>query len=173
LVSTLVSLAYPECVQPTPERKPIPGLEKYSITKEGKVYSSVSHKWLKNTMNTLGYLVVGLDYKVYTVHRLVAMTYIPNPENKPQIDHINRHRFDNRITNLKWTTQKENMANKAVGRGHVSFRSDYRKTPYRYHWSAFSQAMRKDFKTKQEAEAYRIIVYQLRCAIRRMRGLSY
>ena len=153
--------------------KPIPGLEKYSITKEGKVYSSVRHMWLTNTMNTLGYLVVGLDHKVYLIHRLVAMTYIPNPENKPQIDHINRHRFDNRITNLKWTTQKENMANKAVGRGCVCFRSDSKKRPWRYLWSVIDKKPSQSFATKEEAEAYRIIVYQLRCAIRRMRGLSY
>jgi hypothetical protein len=172
LVSVLLSLTYPECVQ-TPELKPIPGLEKYSITKEGKVYSSVRNMWLKNTMNTLGYLVVGLGYKVYTVHRLIAMTYIPNPENKPQIDHINRHRFDNRITNLKWTTQKENMANLAVGRGCVHFRSDYREKPWKYIWSVIKKQHKKSFATKEEAEAYQKIVYHLRCAIRRMRGLSY
>ena len=45
------------------------------------------------------------------VHKLVARAFIPNPENKPVIDHINGNRADNRIENLRWVTQKENVNN--------------------------------------------------------------
>lgn len=50
--------------------------------------------------------------KTITVHRLVAQVFIPNPELKPCIDHINRNILDNRVENLRWCTAKENNANR-------------------------------------------------------------
>ena len=49
--------------------------------------------------------------RIYKVHVLVAQAFIPNPENKPYIDHINTIRDDNRIDNLRWCTAKENSNN--------------------------------------------------------------
>lgn len=60
-----------------------------------------------------GYRIVGLTIgkkrKYYTVHRLVATAFIPNPNNKPQINHKNGIRTDNRADNLDWCSQSENM----------------------------------------------------------------
>ena len=70
---------------------------------------------LKQTFNDKGYLRVGLskDGKTKTLktHRLVAIAFIPNVENKPEIDHVNTMPTDNRVENLRWVTRIENMNN--------------------------------------------------------------
>ena len=72
-------------------------------TKEPKVMT-LSH-------NKKGYFTVMIGGKRYLVHRLVAQAFIPNPDDKPCIDHINAIRTDNRVDNLRWVTVKENNNN--------------------------------------------------------------
>lgn len=64
------------------------------------------------TLTTNGYYRVELikdnQRKTHRIHRLVAFAFLPNPENKPYINHIDGNRLNNHITNLEWCTQKEN-----------------------------------------------------------------
>lgn len=72
------------------------------------VYGEHYLRELKPQMDYKGYLRLELNKKAYAVHRLVALTFIPNFENKPQVNHKNGHKHDNNVSNLEWVTNKEN-----------------------------------------------------------------
>ena len=84
----------------------------YYIDKNANVYSTLTNKVLNPGIDSKGYKQVNLSKngKAHTcrVHRLIAMAYIPNVENKPCINHINGDRTDNRLENLEWCTKSEN-----------------------------------------------------------------
>ena len=54
--------------------------------------------------------------EAFLVHRIVAQEFIPNPKNKPWVDHINGNRKDNSVDNLRWSTESENGANKITAK---------------------------------------------------------
>ena len=93
----------------------------YAVTSCGKVWSYRNERFLKPEDNGHGYLRVKLckdrKEKKYMIHRLVADAYIPNPDNLPQVDHIDEDRTNNCVNNLQWITNRDNCRkshNKAI-----------------------------------------------------------
>ena len=89
----------------------VPLYEKfYKINIHGEIVSKISGRKLNPWATSSGYIQVQLakPRKKFQVHRLLAMAFIPNPENKECINHINSNRSDNRLENLEWATVKEN-----------------------------------------------------------------
>ena len=67
----------------------------------------------ESTNNSRGYIRVKLNGNYYAHHRLIAQQFIPNPDNLPEVDHINHIRTDNRIENLRWISASDNSFNKS------------------------------------------------------------
>ena len=95
------------------EIKGFEDFEGYGITSCGRVYSFKTKRFLKPIKNNRGYLQVQLTNgtqhkKTVKIHRLVALAYIPNPNNYDTVDHIDENKEHNYINNLRWMTREEN-----------------------------------------------------------------
>lgn len=89
----------------------------YLVSEDGKVYNKKTGRYLKQTnIGWGGYYRVQLGTKNGSpklVHRLVAEIYLPNPENKPEVNHIDGNKLNNHVSNLEWVTAKENAKHAA------------------------------------------------------------
>lgn len=93
---------------------PIKGFPEYYVTDNGDVYSrnyknTGRVKKMALTKRPDGYLRITIKGKGYYVHRLVAEVFIPNPENKEQVNHIDGNKTNNCVSNLEWTSRSENV----------------------------------------------------------------
>jgi len=139
----------------------------YLIYDDGRVWSKPRNTtrggFRKPIKNTKGYHNVQLcrDGKVsgFLVSRLVAQHYIPNPENKPEVDHIDRNPLNNHVSNLRWATRQENCDNIGMmktnksGHKNISYRKSKNRWIFQYRKKGHD--VHKMFKTKQDAIHYK------------------
>lgn len=126
--------------------------EDYEVSSEGQVRHKIRKKILKMPPNHDGYGCVCIHRKKERVHRLIALTFIPNPDNLPEVDHINRNPSDNRVENLRWANRSMNCLNTKVRKDSKTgiravykepngrFRASYRINGKRFHTTCFDTA---------------------------------
>ena len=142
----------------------VKGYPNYLIYPDGRVYSKNKKKYVSVNDNGNGYLQVNLskdgNKKTHLIHRLLALHYIPNPDNKPCVDHWNGKRYDNRLENLRWATYSENNQNTGVRKNNKStgiknIHYDKSQDKYEYRKMVRQEKHKKYFKTLEEAIAYK------------------
>ena len=90
----------------------------HEISTEGEICNKRGMILKQHLHKDRGYkqIVITMDCNkaVYYTHRVVATTFIPNPDNLPEVDHINNDRTDNHVENLRWVSKSHNCQNKPV-----------------------------------------------------------
>lgn len=95
------------------------------VSRCGRVYNKNIGRVMATQTTNAGYELINISYngirRAYTVHRLVAQMFIPNSENKEQVNHKDGNKLNNDASNLEWCTQSENMKHVfSTGRGEVA-----------------------------------------------------
>jgi hypothetical protein len=149
------------------EWRPIKDYPEYEISSEGRVRNAKKHSKDEKEhirvpdINSKGYARLRLvrEGKIIRkfVHRLVAETFLENPDAKEMVDHINGDNKDNRLVNLRWSTRSENMLNGKVRKDkkHTTLRNVVKNGKH-YRWKVCVRGqihISKNFSTEQEAYA--------------------
>ena len=141
----------------------IQGYSGYLIYPDGRVFSKKTNIFMKQHDDGNGYLFVSLNPSK-KIHRLVAIHYIPNPENKKEVDHIDRDKSNNDISNLRWVSSKENCMNRTPKRVHKNNKlgekniSQTTNGNYKVMIQRKDLSVNKTFKTLEEAIKYRCYI---------------
>jgi hypothetical protein len=113
-VKSLLKNDVKECSE---EWRKISGWDNYEASNLGNVRNSKTGRILKPSSKG-GYLYIGLSsttlIKHCSIHRLIAKTFIDNPENKPQVNHKDKNRGNNNVSNLEWSTASENNIHRST-----------------------------------------------------------
>jgi hypothetical protein len=94
----------------------IDGFDNFAVSRSGKVMNDINGRLVPRCDNSHGYLIVNLwsnsKQQSKKIHRLVAEAFLDNPNNLPQVDHIDRNRYNNNVQNLRWSSLGDNQRNK-------------------------------------------------------------
>jgi len=148
----------------------IPDYDGYFISKKGNILSKIIYKegrLMKQSLQKTGYYNIGLykdnKQKNMLLHRLLALTFIPNPDNLPCVDHIDKCRKNNSLSNLRWATYATNSENRTrpksnkIGHKHICFTVDKRngREYYKFTITRNGKTHQKFCKTLEAAIVYR------------------
>ena len=141
----------------------------YEVNSEGvvrRVCNNGSYKIMKPRTGTRGYLQVQLckdsKHVNFKIHRLIATYFIPNLENKPYVDHIDRNRLNNCVSNLRWVSHEENMMNQDSYKEPRIYKTTehsgmYTHIYYRvWYYDESNKRKSRRFKTEEEALLFKI-----------------
>ena len=140
------------------------GFSNYLIYEDGRIWSRCKEgEWKKFHSDKDGYLQVNLHENgkrtLGKLHRLLALQFIPNPNNHPVVDHIDRDKTNNNLTNLRWVSLKGNSQNVGIRRNNLSGVNGVGWRKERSCWVAKIQidgkTKQKNFKEKEDAINWR------------------
>lgn len=83
----------------------------YEVSNHGRFRRIGQRKLTSGSLNKDGYIDVSINKRIYRLHRLVAQAFIPNPQGKELVDHIDGNRTNNHVSNLRWVSAQENAEN--------------------------------------------------------------
>ena len=83
--------------------------DRYLVTNYGRVWSNIKCNWLKQTNNPNGYLYCNIGGNSMSVHRAVALTFIPNPDGLAEVNHKDENKHNNCVDNLEWISKQDNL----------------------------------------------------------------
>ena len=96
--------------------KQIPVDNNYEASNDGQIRDINTKKIVSQWLDKDGYLIATLSGKLYRVHRLIALTFISNPNNLPVVNHKNFKKNDNHIANLEWVSYSTNSKHSFTGK---------------------------------------------------------
>jgi hypothetical protein len=103
---------YDECLEGEIWKQVPNTIKTYWVSNLGRFKNSSRTILVNSKLTPSGYNVVGIDNVTYRLHRIVALTFIENPENKEQVNHIDGNKTNNAVSNLEWVTNQENQIHK-------------------------------------------------------------
>jgi hypothetical protein len=124
----------------------------YVLFENGVVLSLKTNKFINGYIHNTGYIRIQLNGHQHRIHRLLAKAFIDNPDNKPCIDHIDRNRSNNDLSNLRWCSIMENTHNRSISRNNLSGENCIHKTHrthkkgLKFYWVVYIESNHKTYR---------------------------
>ena len=129
-------------------------VDNYYVSNTGVVRNG--NKTINGSKDSYGYVIVKIRGKIQKVHRLVALKFIPNPNNYSDVDHIDMNKSNNKVENLRWCNRSTNLRNRKCYSKTSPYKHIYKnKNSFQFEYKINDIKIRVMFKTITEAHNYR------------------